>query len=242
MSRLQSRQELKEALLPKELLLYEAVQSPMAFFMPFFLGLLGGLSLVPQVWDGIGLLLSEKAQSYIPIGKHTFSEMYFGVVLISAASGLLITRYRAANNNFYFLTNIRMVVRSKSWFREDFQFIMLHRLRTVRIKAGILGRLMQMGKMILEDDRKLERIEIANVDSPKRFKEAIMKAKHRFGEYAERIEEDGFLIQVQSEKSAREERKRRRKAQQKQKRQEQQRREDEVKARKAEEDRNSGYY
>lgn len=220
MSRQNVRIEIKEVLQQKEILLYEARQTPMAFFMPCAAILLGVVLCFPQVWDFLQSILSEKTAVYMPIGKQVFSEMLFGLVFVLIGIGVIFSRHRQSRTSFHFVTNMRVVERSKTFAHDDMQYVMLHHLKLVRVKSGIIDKLTGSGTLIFEDDKALEHVEVPRVSDPKAFKKAIMAAQSRFYDTAARAEADGMMMQVQSKKSLKEKRKKEKEALRKKKREE----------------------
>lgn len=208
MARLSVKPQIKAILLPKELLLYEAVQSRMAYAVPAFLVVLGLLLCFPWVWE----LLEQrpKLAAIFPHAYHLFFELKFALVFIAFGMGMAVARSRASHKNQHFVTNLRVVEHSKTLLHDDVQYIMLHHIKLVKVKAGPMQMLTFTGRMILEDDMGYEHIEIPNVASPGDFKRAILKAKSRFDEVSMRAEKDGVLKQVQSDKSKREKKKKQR--------------------------------
>lgn len=224
MPRLRVKPEIKAILLPKELLLHEAVQSRMAYAVPGFLVFLGLLLCFPGVWAF--LEQRPRLAPLHPHAYHLFFEMKFALVLIAFGMGAAVARHRASRKSQHFVTNLRVVEHCKTLLHDDVQYIMLHHVKLVKVKAGPLQMLTFTGTMILEDDKGYEHIEIPNVASPGDFKRAILKAKSRFDEASARAEKDGVLKQVQSDKSKREKKQRQRIEQRKRERmeEEQQRR------------------
>lgn len=218
MSRQNVRIEIREVLQQKEILLYEAKQSPMAYFVPCFTILLGIVLCFPQVWDFLQSILSEKTVQYIPIAKHVFSDMLFGLVFAVLGIGVMFSRHRQSRTNFHFVTNMRVVERSKTFAHDDMQYVMLHHLKFVRVKSGIIDKLTGTGTLIFEDDKALEHVEVPRVSNPKGFKKAILTAQSRFYDTAARAESDGMMMQVQSKKSLKEKRKKEKEAARKKKR------------------------
>jgi hypothetical protein len=208
--------QIKAILLPKELLLYEAVQSRMAYFVPCVIMVAGLLLCLPITWE----LLSELPQlaELYPHAYHLMFELRFALVLIAGGLGMLYQRNKAARKNQHFITNLRVVEHSKTLLHDDVQYIMLHHIKLVKVKATLMQTLTFTGKMILEDDMGYEHIEIPDVASPRDFKKAILKAKSRFEDVAARAEKEGVLKQRQSAKSKREQRQLQRKAAQEQQR------------------------
>jgi hypothetical protein len=145
-------------------------------------------------------------------------ELRFALVLIAGGLGMLYQRNKAARKNQHFITNLRVVEHSKTLLHDDVQYIMLHHIKLVKVKATLMQTLTFTGKMILEDDMGYEHIEIPDVASPRDFKKAILKAKSRFEDVAARAEKEGVLKQRQSAKSKREQRQLQRKAAQEQQR------------------------
>lgn len=219
MSRQNVRIEVKEVLLQKEILLYEAKHSPVAYFVPCFAMLLGIVLCFPQVWDFLNEILSEQTRQYVPLGKKVFSDMLFGMVFVLIGIGVMFSRHRRSRTNFHFVTNMRVVERQKTFAHDDMQYVMLHHLKFVRIRAGIFDRITGTGTLIFEDDQGLEHVEVPDVSDPKAFRKAILAAQSRFYDTAARMESDGVLIQVQSKKSLKEKRKKEKEAERKKKRQ-----------------------
>lgn len=218
MPKISSNPQVKAILLPKELLLYEAVQSRMAYAVPSFLVLLGLLLCFPGIWAFL-----EQRPKLAPLyghAYHLFYEMKFALVFIAFGLGAAIARYRSARSSHHFVTNLRVVEQSKTLLHNDVQYILLHHIKLVKVKAGPMQLLTFTGTMVLEDDMGYEHIEIPNVASPRDFKKAIFKAKDRFAEVAMRAEKDGVLKQVQSDKSKREKKKQQRVEQRKQRQKE----------------------
>ncbi|MCH2547935.1 MAG: hypothetical protein MK052_10055 [Alphaproteobacteria bacterium] len=231
-------QDIKPLLLQKELLLYEATQSRMAYTLPLFLIFLGLLFCFPATWDF--LYMQPKLAELYPHAYHLMYEMKFAAVLICFGFGILYQRNRAARKSQHFVTNMRVVEHSKTLLHEDIQYILLHHIKLVRVKANPMQMLTFCGRVILEDDLGYEHIEIPNVSLPTEFRKAILHAKDRFDEVSRRTEKDGLLKQTQSDKSKREQKAKQRKEQRKQEREdaEKKQREQEAKDRMN----NGGYY
>lgn len=202
MPNLQANPAIKAILLPKEMVLYQAVQSKMAYVLPLFLIMAGALLSFPLTWE----LLADYPP-FTPLYPHAYHVLYtmhFSLVVVAGALGMFYQRARSAHRNHHFITNMRVVEQSKGLIRQDVQYIMLHHIKLMKVKASLLQRMTFTGKMILEDDMGLEHIEIPDIASPKDFKKAIINAKNRFDEVALRAEKDGILRPVQSQKTRRE--------------------------------------
>lgn len=208
MPRLRAKPEIKAILLTKEILLYEALQSRMAYAVPLFLVLIGTALCFPFTWEL--LAARPKLAAIYPHAYHLLYELHYALVFVAFGLGLLLRRLRSAKKNQHFVTNLRVVEHSKTLLHDDVQYIMLHHIKLVRIKANPLQMLTFTGKMILEDDLGYEHIEIPDVSSPRDFKRAILSAKKRFDEAAMRAEKDGVLKQTQSAKTKREKNKKKR--------------------------------
>lgn len=201
MSHIKPSPPIQKVLLPKELLLYEARQSRTAYLAPLVLVALGFISLVPAAWEAIPRM--PETDPIMQKLAWIFSGLHFGAVPVALGMGMLWRSLRAGRKNKHFITNYRVVELHTSLFDHDLQYILLHHVNLVRIKATILQALMFTGTMSMEDDKGKEHIEIPHVAKPKHFKEAIMKAKKRFWETSFAVEKDGILKQVQSKTARR---------------------------------------
>lgn len=201
MSRLKPTPEIQAILIPKELLLYQAKQTPAAYILPCFFALVGLLMAIPAFWEIMPKHIYEN-----PLFEHAenlFLTQHFSLVLVAFSLAAMARTHQHAKNYLHFITNYRVVERDKGMLHNDLQFILLHRIKFLKVKRGMFGILTQSGKIIIEDDKNLEHIEMDAISHPDEFKRAISLAKDRFNEIARVAESSGQIKQVQSPKTKR---------------------------------------
>jgi len=123
--------------------------------------------------------------------------LLFGAVALSIIGKHMHRRRTSA----YFLTNYRVAEYYKGLFKKDVRYILLHRLKPMKIKSSFLQKFLFSGTLILEDKHDIEHIELPDIPKVKRFKEEIEAAKKRFSDMAKQAEDQKLLKQVESHKT-----------------------------------------
>ena len=214
MTRLKPTPEIQAILLPKETLLYQAVQTPAAYILPGLLAVTGVLMLMPLFWESMPKHIYEN-----PMFGHAHNLLYenhFALVMILFALAAMARISSHAKNYLHFITSYRIVEREKGVLHNDLQYILLHRVKFLKVKRGLFGILSHSGKIIIEDDQGIEHIEMDQIAHPEEFRRAIKVAKDRFDEIARMAESAGLIKQVESDKMKR---KRKKEAQHQQRKQ-----------------------
>jgi hypothetical protein len=175
----ESKEEIRNLLAEREAVFYQARQSATIYVIPVAAVLLGIFLLYIPV--EFYKYAPPKLQEITFNSIKTIKEVHAGFLFIMIGLGLIFKARYSAKHYLHLITNFRILEKlGKS--EKKVKSIPIHYLGNIFIQSSLFGKMMGVGKIIIEDKKTGKQIELGSMSDPKKYKLAINEAKQRFAE------------------------------------------------------------
>lgn len=178
--------KIREVLMPREKVFYDAKQHPAAFVFPVFIILVAVFISIPIRWEFS--FIPSKHLSFFNNSLETLRSVYFGVLVLFMGLIVLLNTRKAGKEHFHLVTNIR-VIEKKGKKEKNLQYTLLHEISHIKKKGSMFQALLFTGNVFIQHKNdETKNILITNVTEPKKFKKAVEMAVKRFAATVKEIQ------------------------------------------------------